>query len=205
MPHDVRMTFRRSSPTALLIAAALVALSGCAQGSSSDPSDTSPISTVSAVATVPSPAEVTSAATPSATAPPATSLFSPCQLTETAPCTTATTSASTQPTADEGVSGLEVCPIDTLPLEVDDTIDAVLDDGPYLRPRNDGGRFGNYEGILPRESRNFYREYTVEDPGARFPGPRRIVTGGQRRTGDGPQIWFYTDDHYESFCEITGL
>ncbi len=29
-------------------------------------------------------------------------------------------------------------------------------------PDNDNKRFGNYEGVLPKESKNYYREYTVD-------------------------------------------
>ena len=61
-------------------------------------------------------------------------------------------------------------------------------------------RFGNYEGVLPQESRDYYREYTVETPGLNHRGTRRIVTGGGSETD--PDVWYYTDDHYESFCSI---
>jgi len=54
--------------------------------------------------------------------------------------------------------------------------------------------FGNYEGLLPKEPRGYYHEYTVETPGARNRGARRIVTGGTP-----PEVWYYTDDHYRSF------
>jgi hypothetical protein len=46
--------------------------------------------------------------------------------------------------------------------------------------------------------RGYYREYTVDTPGARTRGTRRIVTGG-----DPPEAWYYTDDHYESFRSFT--
>ena len=54
--------------------------------------------------------------------------------------------------------------------------------------------FGNREGHLPRESRGWYREYTVATPGLSHRGTRRIITGGNP-----PQAWYYTDDHYDSF------
>jgi Guanyl-specific ribonuclease Sa len=47
---------------------------------------------------------------------------------------------------------------------------------------------------LPRQPRGYYREYTVETPGSRDRGARRIVSGG-----DPPVEYFYTDDHYGSF------
>lgn len=72
--------------------------------------------------------------------------------------------------------------------------------GPFEHPQHDGGRFGNYEGILPPEPLGYYREYTVDTPGLNHRGPRRIVTGGD--TSVDPDAWYYTSDHYESFCEF---
>lgn len=92
------------------------------------------------------------------------------------------------------------CPVESLPPQVKDTIANITAGGPFDYPDNDGVRFGNYEGHLPRKDRNFYREYTVETPGLRHRGERRIITGGGSKTS--PQQWYYTDDHYESFCEI---
>lgn len=106
-----------------------------------------------------------------------------------------------RPAPKEGTSGLETCSMDELPAEAEDTADDILAGGPYDYPQNDNKRFGNYEGVLPQESKNFYREYTVETPGINHRGAKRIVTGGGKK-GD-PDVWFYTDDHYESFCEIT--
>ncbi|MBG9227225.1 ribonuclease [Corynebacterium diphtheriae] len=92
------------------------------------------------------------------------------------------------------------CPVESLPPQVKDTIADITAGGPFDYPDNDGVRFGNYEGHLPRKDRNFYREYTVETPGLHHRGERRIITGGGSKTS--PQQWYYTDDHYESFCEI---
>ena len=58
----------------------------------------------------------------------------------------------------------------------------------------DGGTFGNREGHLPSKPRGYYREYTVDTPGAGHRAARRIVTGGTP-----PEVWYYTDDHYDSF------
>ena len=49
--------------------------------------------------------------------------------------------------------------------------------GPF-RYDKDGAVFGNRERLLPRERRGYYREYTVETPGSRDRGARRIVCGG---------------------------
>ncbi|PID53289.1 MAG: hypothetical protein CSB46_08995 [Micrococcales bacterium] len=73
--------------------------------------------------------------------------------------------------------------------------------GPFDYPGKDGSTFGNYEGHLPPQQRGFYREYTVRTPGVDHRGARRIVTGGFDQ--DDPEHWYYTGDHYESFCEFS--
>lgn len=94
----------------------------------------------------------------------------------------------------------DTCAVATLPDQALDTIEDVLAGGPYDYPADDNQRFGNYEGHLPKQRRNYYREYTVETPGLHHRGERRIVTGGGTETD--PDVWYYTDDHYETFCEI---
>lgn len=93
-----------------------------------------------------------------------------------------------------------ICEVTTLPAEAEDTIDDILAGGPYNYPNNDNKRFGNYEQVLPKNSKNYYKEYTVETPGLNHRGARRIVTGGGTETD--PEVWLYTTDHYESFCVI---
>ncbi|MFT4178529.1 MAG: ribonuclease domain-containing protein [Thermomonas sp.] len=80
-----------------------------------------------------------------------------------------------------------------LPKEAHATIALIQRGGPYPH-RQDGSTFGNREGHLPRKPRGWYREFTVETPGLRHRGARRIITGG-----DPPREWYYTDDHYDSF------
>ncbi|MEJ6014557.1 ribonuclease domain-containing protein [Corynebacterium sp. H127] len=92
------------------------------------------------------------------------------------------------------------CPVDTLPDQVDPVIEGIVAGKQPKYPDNDGVRFGNYEGVLPRQDRNYYREYTVDTPGLNHRGERRIITGGGSKTD--PDVWYYTDNHYESFCEI---
>ncbi|WP_448852261.1 ribonuclease domain-containing protein [Corynebacterium sp. 335C] len=92
------------------------------------------------------------------------------------------------------------CAADTLPEEADDVIGDILQDRPLAHPEHDGKRFGNYEGILPKEKSGYYREYTVETPGLNHRGARRIVVGGGSEHD--PDYWYWTDDHYESFCAI---
>ncbi|WP_293954457.1 ribonuclease domain-containing protein [uncultured Corynebacterium sp.] len=138
--------------------------------------------------------------TPSPASSPATS---PEASPEASPVTgaAATTDSSTSEAQQDTVSDLPVCSVTELPNQADLVIADILAGGPYDYPDNDGVRFGNYEEILPDESSNYYREYTVETPGLNHRGPLRIVTGGTQETD--PDVWYYTEDHYESFCEIT--
>lgn len=99
-----------------------------------------------------------------------------------------------------GSPGIPECDVLDLPATTLETIDDIEAGGPYDHPRNDGVRFQNREGILPDEDRDYYREFTVETPGLDHRGARRIVTGGFTETD--PEHWFYTGDHYESFCEF---
>lgn len=111
----------------------------------------------------------------------------------------ATTTSSNTPTS-ESISS-NSCSMSELPQKADEVVDDILAGGPFDYPDNDGVRFGNYEGVLPQESSNYYREYTVETPGLSHRGPLRIVTGGSNPTD--PEVWYYTSDHYETFCAIT--
>ena len=114
-------------------------------------------------------------------------------------------SASSAPSPSESAGGAkgsdsDTCEMSSLPAEAKDTADDILAGGPYDYPDNDNARFGNYEGRLPQQDKNYYREYTVEPPGSKNRGARRIITGGGSETD--PDVWYYTDDHYESFCSI---
>jgi ribonuclease T1 len=80
-----------------------------------------------------------------------------------------------------------------LPSEAHDVLQRIARGGPF-EYRQDGGVFQNRERRLPSQPRGYYREYTVETPGAHDRGPRRLVTGG-----DPPIEYWYTDDHYRSF------
>ena len=80
-----------------------------------------------------------------------------------------------------------------LPAQARDTLARIARGGPFEHSQ-DGVVFGNYEGLLPQQPRGYYHEYTVETPGARTRGARRIITGGTP-----PVVWYYTDDHYRSF------
>jgi guanyl-specific ribonuclease Sa len=97
---------------------------------------------------------------------------------------------------------LPTCPLATLPPEVVDTLRRIHAGGPFPFPRSDGVMFANREGHLPEQSRGYYHEYTVITPSARDRSLRRIVTGGAPLTN--PTHYFYTGDHYDSFCLVTG-
>ena len=85
-------------------------------------------------------------------------------------------------------------PKSALPPEARATLDLVKTDGPFPYAR-DGAVFGNREGLLPKQPRGYYREYTVRTPGARDRGPRRIVAGKRGEL-------YYTEDHYRTFRRI---
>ena len=86
-----------------------------------------------------------------------------------------------------------------LPREGQETYQLIRKGGPFPHEK-DGTVFGNRERILPRETRGFYREYTVRTPGVKHRGARRIVCGGQ--VPRNPQTCYYTPDHYASFRVI---
>jgi ribonuclease T1 len=75
-----------------------------------------------------------------------------------------------------------------------DALDRIRRGGPFLHAK-DGSEFGNREGRLPAREAGYYREYTVETPGAADRGARRIVTG---EGGDA----YFTDDHYRTFVRL---
>ncbi len=85
-------------------------------------------------------------------------------------------------------------PLEKLPPEARETVALIKAGGPFPYQR-DGSVFHNREGLLPKRSRGYYREYTVKTPGAKDRGARRIVAG---RSGE----FYYTEDHYRSFRRI---
>ncbi|WP_086764928.1 ribonuclease domain-containing protein [Streptomyces bobili] len=104
-------------------------------------------------------------------------------------CTT--TEPSAGPSRSDGPATVRVS---ELPAEARRTLDLIDAGGPFPYAK-DGAVFGNFEGLLPRHERGYYREYTVPTPGSRDRGARRIVTG------QGGEI-YYTDDHYDSFRAV---
>jgi ribonuclease T1 len=91
-------------------------------------------------------------------------------------------------------SGLPTVALGDLPAEAQQTHRLILDGGPYSYPQDDGV-FGNREQNLPWQEYGWYREYTVVTHGSPDRGARRFIVGE-----DG--VFFYTDDHYDSFREV---
>lgn len=86
-----------------------------------------------------------------------------------------------------------------LPPQARATHRLILQGGPFPY-RKDGTVFFNRERLLPPKPRGHYREYTVETPGSRDRGARRIVCGGD--PPERPDVCYYTADHYASFRRI---
>lgn len=100
-------------------------------------------------------------------------------------------SGQAEPVAQRGLPAITVA---ELPSEARDTLQAIKRGGPFAYPR-DGVVFKNYERILPNQPRDYYREYTVNTPGARNRGARRIISGKVNE-------YYYTADHYKTFKRI---
>lgn len=97
------------------------------------------------------------------------------------------------------VSGLDTISVHELPPQARHTLALIQKGGPFPYEQ-DGKIFNNFEKILPLKHRGYYREFTVKTPRKRHRGARRIVAGGQ------PPLfteYFYTEDHYASFKQIT--
>lgn len=113
---------------------------------------------------------------------------------------TAYRSSAASTSGNSGTSGTKADGLRTvdyadLPKQAKDTIALIDAGGPFPYPRDDGKIFGNFEGLLPKQKRGYYREYTVPTPGADTRGARRIIRGQ-----DGTM--YYTSDHYVSFRRI---
>jgi ribonuclease T1 len=85
-----------------------------------------------------------------------------------------------------------------LPAEARYTLRLIKEGGPFPYPK-DGSVFGNYERVLPRQPRGYYREYTVKTPRVKHRGARRIVSGGKPAVSG---EYYYTSDHYTTFQRI---
>lgn len=85
-----------------------------------------------------------------------------------------------------------------LPKEARDTLMLIKQGGPFPYAK-DGAIFGNYEGVLPKQKRGYYHEYTVKTPRSRNRGARRIIAGGEPASS---QEYYYTENHYATFQRI---
>lgn len=108
-------------------------------------------------------------------------------------CLTFALGASARGPVDGGVIAIA-----DLPVEARETIALIKQGGPFPYGK-DGAVFGNYERLLPKQNRGYYREFTVRTPGARNRGARRIIAGGELTR---PRELYYTEDHYASFRRI---
>ncbi|HYD78686.1 MAG TPA: ribonuclease [Paucimonas sp.] len=86
----------------------------------------------------------------------------------------------------------------SLPPEARKTLMLIRRGGPFPYAK-DGAVFGNYEGLLPKQKRGYYHEFTVKTEGVRNRGARRIVVGGEPTVS---KDLYYTDDHYAIFKRI---
>jgi ribonuclease T1 len=98
----------------------------------------------------------------------------------------------------KGAPPLDVVAVDQLPAEARQTLNLIKRGGPFPYAK-DGVVFGNYEGVLPKQKRGYYHEFTVKTPGARSRGARRIIAGGDPATSG---EYYYTGDHYATFRRI---
>jgi ribonuclease T1 len=92
----------------------------------------------------------------------------------------------------------DVVSVSQLPQEAQATLILIKQGGPFPYAK-DGVVFGNYEGMLPRQRRGYYHEFTVKTPRARNRGARRIIAGGNPQTSG---EYYYTDNHYQTFRRI---
>lgn len=113
------------------------------------------------------------------------------QETSSVQSTTAEPGSASTPPSVANPSALPTINASQLPKEAQQTLALIAKGGPYPY-REDDGNFGNFEGLLPKKSSGFYKEYTVETPGASNRGARRIIVGKDTAK-------YYTADHYDSF------
>lgn len=94
------------------------------------------------------------------------------------------------------VAGISAIKMIALSDEAISTINLIKKGGPFPYPSKDGTIFKNIEEKLPPQYRGYYKEYTVPTSNAANRGARRIVTG---QNGE----MYYTEDHYQTFMEIS--
>ena len=82
------------------------------------------------------------------------------------PAPTSSAGQATSPRGPENRSGLPEIRESALPAEGRRVLELIRAGGPY-RYSQDDETFGNFERILPRQARGYYREYTVPTPANR--------------------------------------
>lgn len=109
-------------------------------------------------------------------------------------------------------------PAAQLPAEGREVLKRIAGGGPFRYDR-DGIDFGNRERLLPQQPRGYYREYTVDTPGLKHRGAKRLVVGCPRngvaarapaapeafpgfKDCIGPAAVYFTEDHYQSFRQV---
>ena len=90
---------------------------------------------------------------------------------------------------------MQIIAVSALPPEGRETLRLIKQGGPFPYAR-DGVVFSNYEKRLSKRKRGYYREFTVNTPGVRNRGARRIVCGQ-------PVECYYSADHYQTFRRIS--
>lgn len=93
-----------------------------------------------------------------------------------------------------GKEAIGIAAVTELPVEACDTLQIIKRGGPFAYPR-DGVVFRNFERILPKQPRGYYREYTIKTPWAHSRGARRIISGAANE-------YYYSADHYKTFKRI---
>ena len=111
----------------------------------------------------------------------------------------AATPSVTQAKSNAVIDSSPVIALEQLPKSGQQTYALIFKGGPFGYDK-DGTVFGNFERILPRQQRGYYREYTVRTPGRSGRGAKRIVCGGW--TPVSPDACYYSQDHYASFRKI---
>jgi ribonuclease T1 len=91
----------------------------------------------------------------------------------------------------------DLVPDDAERAEIVKTLRLIKIGGPFPH-RQDGVVFANREHRLPQKPRGYYHEYTVNTPGERTRGARRIVRGGSGEI-------YYTNDHYRTFVRLDNV
>ncbi len=100
---------------------------------------------------------------------------------------------------DSGRAGTAIAVVaaSELPPEARQTLKVVREGGPFPYAR-DGAVFGNFERLLPRREKGYYREYTVATPGLKHRGassPARAASATTPTTITAASAGYPNDAH----------